>query len=205
LIVNPYLRKGVFFLLEAFRSVHDAVPGCKLVIAGDAPELKAIRQVVATMRDPSSVVIMGHVERTKLPSVIRDCTVFCIPSFGEPFGQVTLEAMSCGRAIVGTDAGGLAHLITEKGGRKVPVAQVKPLAHSLIEILETPGLAQAMGEHNRALAESVYAWPRVMERLEGAYYSAITPAEPSQLVCMTGERGQAADEAAEPAARIGVF
>ena len=41
--------------------------------------------------------------------------VYCLPSLGEPFGMSALEAMACGKPVVGTDAGGLAYLLSDRG------------------------------------------------------------------------------------------
>ena len=129
-------------------------------------------RIASAMEDPTSVIFLGHVEREKLPGLIRDSTVCCVPSFGEAFGLVALEAMACGRPVVGTDASGLAHLITDKGGIKVRAGDYQALAQALLRILENPELARSMGEHNRKIAEQRYAWPSVVMRVEEAYYAA---------------------------------
>jgi glycosyltransferase involved in cell wall biosynthesis len=113
------------------------------------------------------------VARDQVPSLMRDCAVYCLPSFGEPFGMSALEAMACARPVVATDAGGLAHLVSDEGGRKVPPGDPGALASALAEVLGDPALRRSMGEHNRRVAERRYAWPRVIERLEAAYAEAI--------------------------------
>ena len=80
---------------------------------------------------------------------MQSCDVYCLPSFGEPFGMTALEAMACARPVVATDAGGLRHLVAERGGRKVPPGDADALAAALREVLADPELRRAMGEHNR--------------------------------------------------------
>jgi glycosyltransferase involved in cell wall biosynthesis len=173
LLINPSRHKGVFVLLEAFRSVLREIPDCKLVLAGKSPELDKVKQVASQLGILPNVVFRGAYKRDEVPTIMRECTVFCVPSFGEPFGQVTLEAMACGRPVVGTDAGGSRYLINERGGRKVAVGDADALAQSLIEVLENPVLARAMGAHNRHIAETEYAWPAVIAKVEHAYFAAI--------------------------------
>jgi glycosyltransferase involved in cell wall biosynthesis len=165
-------HKGIFVLLEAFRIVSHAIPGCRLVVAGVGSEGESAMRIASSMEDPTSVIFLGQVEREKLPGLMRDSTVCCVPSFGEAFGLVALEAMACGRPVVGTDASGLAHLITDKGGIKVRAGDYQALAQALLRILENPELARSMGEHNRKIAEQRYAWPSVVMRVEEAYYAA---------------------------------
>jgi glycosyltransferase involved in cell wall biosynthesis len=165
-------RKGVFVLLEAFRSVLRRIPDCKLILAGVGRETDSAKRIASSMENPSNVVFLGHVERDKLPSLMRQSTLCCVPSFGEAFGLVALEAMACGRPIVGTDANGLAHLIADKGGIKIPVGDSDALAEALLRVLENPDIARSMGEHNRKAAEECYAWPSIVTQLEGAYRAA---------------------------------
>jgi glycosyltransferase involved in cell wall biosynthesis len=173
LFVGQVLRhKGIFVLLEAFRSVSRRIPDCKLIVAGVGAEKGLAKRLVSSMENPSNVIFLGHVGRDKLPGLMRESTVCCVPSFGEAFGLVALEAMACGRAIVGTDASGLAHLITDEGGIKVQVGDPDALAQALLRVLENPDLAQSMGEHNRKVAEECYAWPSIVMQLEEAYHAA---------------------------------
>ncbi len=169
LFINPSRRKGVFVMLEAFRIVLKAIPEAVLVIAGTSPEAESVKQMAAKLDMLSSIVFRGAFKREEVPIIMRDCTLLCVPSFGEPFGQVTLEAMACGRPIVGTDAGGLSYLISERGGIKAPPGNSEQLADALLRILNDPAMARSMGEHNRRTVEEQYAWPSVISRLEDAY------------------------------------
>jgi glycosyltransferase involved in cell wall biosynthesis len=106
-------------------------------------------------------------------SAMQACAVYCLPSYGEPFGMSALEAMACGKPIVATDAGGLRHLVVDQGGRRVPPGDANALATALREILATPELRREMGKHNRRLIEERYAWPHVIGRLEDIYREAM--------------------------------
>lgn len=166
-------HKGVFVLLDAFRQVLRAFPECKLVFAGAGPESDKAKNIAAALGAPASVEFLGRVAHKDLPEVMRRSTLLCVPSFGEAFGLVALEAMACGRPVVGTEASGLAYLIADQGGRRVPVGNVDKLAESLIAILGDPSMARSMGEFNRQLVEQQYAWPSVIEKLEGVYGAAL--------------------------------
>jgi glycosyltransferase involved in cell wall biosynthesis len=174
-------HKGVFVLLEAFRKVLRVIPDCKLVLAGVGSEAERAKDVAASFDNPESVEFLGRIAHEDLPNVMRRSSVVCVPSFGEAFGLVALEAMACGRPIVGTEASGLAYLIADQGGHKVPVGDVDKLAQSLIAILRDPAKARVMGEFNRSLAERRYAWPRVIQELEEAYADALARYEGGKI------------------------
>jgi L-malate glycosyltransferase len=162
-------HKGIFTLLKAFETVAATMP-VKLVIAGGwDDQSEAVQQTIAQMRFGDQVSVLGRVSRAEMPALLRSCTLYCMPSYGEPFGMGTLEAMACGKPIVGTDANGLGYLISDEGGRKVPPKDAAALAAALIEVLKSPSLQVSMGHQNRKLVEARYAWDKTIQQLEAVY------------------------------------
>lgn len=167
--LHPY--KGIKVLVEAFAQLD--LEGARLLIAGRGPEEDAIRRRISGPPRVAGVELLGELSRSAVRTAMQDCAVYCQPSYGEPFGMSALEAMACGRPVVGTRAGGLRHLFSHEGGRQVPVGDIAALTRALREILIDPGLQRAMGAHNRHRVQERYAWPRVIDRLESAYREAI--------------------------------
>lgn len=167
-LANVIHRKGIFTLLDAFERVARAVPDAELVIGGQGHQLEDVRARVATMTG-RTVHVLGHVDRSQVPSLMREHAVYCLPSYGEPFATSVLEAMACGVPIVTTNAGGLPHLVGAGGGRLVPPRDAPALAAALIEVLTSPELQAAMGRHNRARVETEFEIERSVDRLERAY------------------------------------
>lgn len=171
-------HKGIFTLLDAFERVASENPTCQLIIAGSwSSQSDAIKMRISEIAGRSQVKLLGPVQRANVPQLIRDCTVYCMPSYGEPFGMGALEAMSCGKPVVGTDAGGLRYLIPDEGGRKVPPRDASALADALLEIIASPELQARMGLHNRAVVEQIYDWERVTEQLESIYYKLLASSD----------------------------
>ena len=173
-------HKGIMVLLDAFRMVHEALPDASLIVAGQGPEMELAGAAAATIGDGTAVRFVGRVERKSVPAYMQNCTVFCLPSFGEAFGMSALEAMACGRSVVVTDDGGLRYIVTDEGGRRVPVGDPDKLAKALIEILKDPTLSQNMGDFNRRQAELQYAWDKVIDRIEALYYDVMEGRPASQ-------------------------
>jgi glycosyltransferase involved in cell wall biosynthesis len=169
-------RKGIFTLLDAFRRVHAEFPDCRLVVGGTGWQWGEMFDVVKAMPERPQIELLGRVTRADVPGLLSACTVFCMPSFGEPFGMSLLEAMSTGKPVVVTDAGGAGHLVDERGGRKVAPGDAAGLARALAEILASPELQARMGAHNRAMIEDVYSWDRVIARLQDVYRALVRKA-----------------------------
>ncbi|MDB5029168.1 MAG: hypothetical protein JWO66_2857 [Candidatus Eremiobacteraeota bacterium] len=163
-------RKGIGVLLDAFTRVAARVPGVRLIVAG-ASEDDAVRARIAASDDAERITYLGPVERGSVPEIVSRCDVYCLPSFGEPYGMTAIEAMACGKPIVATGAGGLGHLVEPEGGIAVPPGDAAALADALVEVLTDPVAREAMGRHNRRVAETRYEWERVIDRLEEVYRS----------------------------------
>ena len=164
-------RKGIFTLLDAFEQVVAVLPSCRLNIAGTGTELEMIKQRISSMTCQSQISLLANVSRELVPDVMRQCTVYCLPSYGEPFGISVLEAMACGKPIVATNAGGVAYLVENGGGRKVEAKNSEALAQALIEILSSSELQLSMRKYNRNLIEKTYSWDKVIDNLEFIYYN----------------------------------
>jgi glycosyltransferase involved in cell wall biosynthesis len=174
-LANLEVRKGIHVLLDAFAQVAPELPGARLVVAGEGPEGEAVRR---RLRESPAldgrVELLGRLERSRVMATMQACDVYCLPSYGEPYGMTALEAMACARPVVVTAAGGLQHLVPDEGGRKVPPGDPAALAAALRELLSDPALRRSMGERNRAVVEQRFAWSRVVDRLEEIYREAIS-------------------------------
>jgi L-malate glycosyltransferase len=166
-------KKGVFDLIRAFVDVAYSFPTCVLYIAGSGPETPAARDWAKHLGIEERVKFLGQVERLSAPEIYRDCSIYCLPSHGEPYATTVIEAMSCGKPIVFTNAGGLPHMVGGEGGIGVGVGDVKELSRALCCLLGDPARRRAMGGHNRRRVLETMTWARVTDSLEGIYVATI--------------------------------
>ena len=172
-LANLEVRKGIYVLLDAFAQLAAELPDARLIIGGGGSELDEVRRRIRTWQASQRVELLGHLDRDEAVAAMQRCDVYCLPSYGEPYGLSALEAMACARPVVATDDGGLRYLVSDRSGRKVPPGDAVALKGALREVLTDPALRRAMGEHNRRVIEERFAWPRVVDRLEGIYAEAI--------------------------------
>jgi glycosyltransferase involved in cell wall biosynthesis len=93
------------------------------------------------------VRVVGSVNRNVLAAHYLEAHVVVVPSRDDPLPTVVLEAMACGRPVVGTDTGGLRFLINHgHTGLLVPVNDVLGLAEALIHLNQRRDLLEAMGD-----------------------------------------------------------
>jgi glycosyltransferase involved in cell wall biosynthesis len=161
-----------------------------LLFVGALRRVKGVEQLLAAyerLNDPPPLVLIGTIERdspSAFPSSARVLTDFphaavmaawerCIfgvlPSlWPEPFGTVVCEAMSRGKAVIGTTPGGHVDMIVNgETGFLVPAGDVAALATAMQRLISDPDLRERFGAAGRVRAQlftSEVAIPR-LERL----------------------------------------
>ncbi len=165
--------KGIFTLLEAFDRVAAKLPDAELEIWGDGKERAAVEEKVARSPFRDRIHLRGRAPRERVSEIMRAHALYCMPSYGEPFGMTLLEAMASGVPVVTTDAGGPPSIVQPEGGRVVPMRDVPGLAEALVEILSQPALQASMGAFNRRRIEQEYDWSRQLDRMEAVYESVL--------------------------------
>jgi glycosyltransferase involved in cell wall biosynthesis len=164
--------KGYGHLLEAARSVHQAMPAAHWVLAGDG-ELRGTLEAQCRGLGLEAVVhFTGW--RDDVPDLLALCDVFVLPSLSEHFGRVLIEAMAMARAVVATDAGGVPEIVVHgETGLLVPPAQPKALAEAVLALLENPARAARLGAAGRRRSEERFSLPRHVEAVEALYHEII--------------------------------
>lgn len=141
-------RKGINYLIDAFRHVADRHPGARLEIVGDGAERSGLQQQIDALGLERNVTLMGN--QVDVPRLMNGFDVVALPSVWEPFGLVVAEAMACGKPVVATNVGGIPEIVEHgRTGLLVPPAKVEPLAEALSALLESRELRTRLGEAGR--------------------------------------------------------
>lgn len=171
-------RKGIGDLLRALPDVARRIPEARFVFVGadtrTAPGGRSWREVIEEQARGTGIEdrvrVAGFLPREELPSYYRAANVVVAPSPFEAFGLVYLEALACGCPVVGCAAGGFPEIVTDGcEGRIVPPHDSAALADALVEVLECPAEADAMGRRGRTRAEKEFTLERVAVRTAGLY------------------------------------
>lgn len=145
--------KGVEVLLDACASIGVESPW-RLQIAGEGPEaakLKAQANKHSILRE--RVTFLGRV--SEMPSFWATCDVAVIASsqWLESFSMAAVEAMACGVPVIASSSGALPEICGEGCGALVPPSDVKALATTLREYIDSPTRRLADGEAGRRRVE----------------------------------------------------
>ena len=111
--------------------------------------------------------------------VMERASVVLVPSLGEGFGMVALEAMERGRAVVASAVGGLPEIVAAgETGLLVPPADADALAAAVVELAGDPDRARAFGAAGRARALESFSQERCTARTDELYRAALARARP---------------------------
>jgi len=155
-------QKGVKYLVEAMKGVD-----AQLVVFGRGP-LKDELAKQAKKTGVNAAFVSQRLTDEQLARLYSACSVFVLPSAWEPFGMVLTEAMSCGKPVVGTDAGGIPEVIGD-AGIVVPKANPKKLREAINRVLNNSKLSRRLGREGRKRVLSNFTWDRTAKAYEKMY------------------------------------
>jgi len=160
-------RKGIDVLIEAFSQLDQTKFGdVQLVIVGEGPELKTLRQIARQEFIESSVQFIGKVPDEDLPALYTGAEVFVMTSRRvngdlEGFGIVYLEAAACGTPAIATSSGGAAEaVVDEETGLVVQPDSPVWVKRALERFLSDNELRKRLAEQARERARCEFAWDR---------------------------------------------
>jgi glycosyltransferase involved in cell wall biosynthesis len=159
------------FLVVASRVLLQ-FPNAKFLIIGEGPRRELLEQHAAELGITASVRFLGS--RCDVARLLSASDVFALTSHNEANPVSILEAMSVGKPVVATDVGSIHEAVANgRTGYLVPPGDATALAARLVELLQNPLRAQALGAAAReAVVEnwSVEAMVRRYERLIASIY-----------------------------------
>ncbi|HET9849389.1 MAG TPA: glycosyltransferase [Candidatus Dormibacteraeota bacterium] len=138
-------HKGLHTLLAAYQRLDAAPP--LLLIGTSWPDTPTVL--------PPGATIMTNLPHAEVMVAWEGCLFGVLPSIcAEALGDVVIEAMSAGKAMIGSRAGGIVDLIDEgETGLLVPPGDVDALAEAMNCLIQEPSLRETMGRRARRRAQ----------------------------------------------------
>jgi glycosyltransferase involved in cell wall biosynthesis len=162
-------------LLRALAQARKRVPGATLDIAGRGPLEPALKSYARELGLEDAVRLLGFVSPVR--GAIADAAIVVVPSLGEGFGMVALEAMERARPVIASAVGGLPEIVSDgETGLVVPPADADALADAIVALASDLSRAAEMGGAGRARALEAFMPERCVERVEAIYARELTPA-----------------------------
>ena len=180
-------RKGLEYLIMAMEQVikkHSdtvllAVARGGLVERGERGWFKML---VERLRLENHVKIIDYIDERDVPKYYAACDVYAMPSRMEGWGIGIMEAMSAGKPVVATRAGGIPELVSSgKNGILVEPGNVSALASAISKLLASQALRNRLGAAGRKTVRR-YSWEETARKTINVYEEAIASREKASRV-----------------------
>ncbi|MDQ3424966.1 MAG: glycosyltransferase, partial [Actinomycetota bacterium] len=136
--------KGHLVLLRALMQARTRVSDLVLDIAGSGPLEPALRAYARELGLGDAVRFLGFV--SPVQTAIEQSAIIVVPSLGEGFGMVALEAMERGRPVIASAVGGLPELVADgETGLVVSPGDAEELAEAMVALAGDLSRAAVMG------------------------------------------------------------
>jgi glycosyltransferase involved in cell wall biosynthesis len=167
-------RKGIADAIKALA----AVPDTELIVIGgplrhalvDDHEYRRLADLARSWGVDDRVRFTGGLAQLEVAAWMRSADVIVAVPWYEPFGIVPVEAMACGKPVIGSAVGGLLDTVDpETTGVLVPPRSPEDLAKALNRLLDDDALRLAMGRSAHVRARRDFPWRIVARRTVGTY------------------------------------
>ena len=149
--------KGMDTLITALPRLLTEWPDVQLVAVGEGDDQGWLEQIADGRGVLRHVHFLSGLTYAEIAACYQACEIFALPSRGEGFGLVYLEAMACGKPVIGGAHGGAPEVIDDgKTGYLVQHGDAGQLATSLETLLVDPELGREMGARGRERVEQEF-------------------------------------------------
>lgn len=168
--------KGHDELIAAWPDVRGRIAGATLVIAGDGDDRPRLEALARARGVDHAVQFTGFLRREALDEEYARAALFAMPSRGEGFGLVYLEAMAHGLPCLGSTVDAAREVIVHgQTGVLVDPADEAALAGHLADLLGNPDVLRAMGHAGRARLHEHFTYETFRQRLVTVIEAALEP------------------------------
>jgi phosphatidyl-myo-inositol dimannoside synthase len=158
--------KGHDELLECWSAILAQVPNAQLVVAGQGDDLTRLREKAHSLGVSGSVLFLGFVSDETLAALRERVALFALPSRGEGFGLVYLEAMRAGLPCIGGVNDAAADVVVHgETGLLVDPLDGRALSEAIVTLLRSPELGASFGAAGNRRFEREFTFDRYCERL----------------------------------------
>ena len=173
---NPVKDHPMF--LRAAARVRASVPSVGFVIAGEGELMESLRELAVQLGIKDDVFFIGRCDR--VADLLFASDIGVLSSKAEGFANAILEYMAAGLPVVATDVGGAREAIAEgETGYTVASGDDEKMADRIIELLDEPKRACAMGERGKLIAAEKFSCDRHLQNTLELYDELLSTPKPA--------------------------
>jgi glycosyltransferase involved in cell wall biosynthesis len=162
-------EKNLQLVMKTYSVICEQSPNARLVLVGDGPARTRLT------RQYPQVIYSGMRTGQALATHYASADIFLFPSLTETFGNVTLEAMASGLAVIAFNyAAARRHLEHNRNGLPVPVGDKAAFVQAAQSVVNSPECWRRLGAAARRSAEP-FDWEYIYQNFEATLLELATP------------------------------
>jgi glycosyltransferase involved in cell wall biosynthesis len=169
--------KGVDVLVRALALLRQQFPDVRLHLVGEGDAVAALQHLAGSLGVGDAAHDMGKHSGAELVEQYRAADIVVLPSLtaAESFGIVLIEAMACGKPVIGSDVGGIPFVVTDdETGLLVPPGDEVALAKACARLLSDPEAAAALAARGERSVRERFSWQVGMEHTMTLFRTALS-------------------------------
>jgi len=161
-------HKGQRHLVAAAARVVREEPDARFLIVGEGELREPLERQIKELGLERHVLLTGF--RPDALGLMKAFDLFAMSSVTEGLGSAILEAMACGRAVVGTRAGGIPEVVVDgQTGLLVPPHDDAAMAAAIVRLLRDRAAREAFGAAGRRRVEEEFSAERLVAKTVEVY------------------------------------
>lgn len=157
--------KGADLLIKSVREISKEFPELHLVFVGSGDDLPRLMHMVQECNLIAKVHFLTELSRQQLAGCYAAADIFALPSTGEGFGLVFLEAMAFGKPVIGTKMGGIPDIVEDRREGLLIEPTVHTLSAALKSLLSNSACRCELGRRARERVGREFTFSRFQQRL----------------------------------------
>lgn len=169
---------GIDILIKSFAQAWYALgspDNVKLEISGGGSDLQFLQNLVHELGIVNQVTFHGQIDYDDVPTMLNRLDIYCAFSRFESFGVAIIEACSCEKPVIVSDAEGPAEVVLDGvTGLLVPKEDVDISANAIIRLIKDKQLRIKMGKAGRKYVLENYTWNKSLDFMIEAYRETVS-------------------------------
>jgi glycosyltransferase involved in cell wall biosynthesis len=168
-------QKQPLKLIRAFASLTRQVENVRLLMIGDGEEKEAAVRLIESLQIGDKVILQPF--RQDIPDILANSDIYVLPSLWEAFPIALLEAMSMGKAVIGTNVDGTPEIIRDgENGILIEIDDLeKTLESALLLLCKNPALRERLQKNAISSIYDKYTVENLARKNENIYRELVRP------------------------------
>jgi phosphatidyl-myo-inositol dimannoside synthase len=159
--------KGADELFRAVRELCSKIPELRLVVVGGGDDLPRLRTVAADLGVADRIHFLENLPPESLAACYARADVFALPSTGEGFGLVFLEAMAFSKPVIAAASAGAVDVVEDGvNGLLIPPGNLEALVSSLDRLFSNQSLRMQLGRQGAEIVRKRYTFSTFLFEIE---------------------------------------